>query len=293
MNLDRLFVSTTFAPDGSDLETVLEACASHGIGRVELGSNHRHVPDPKTVLKRFGLEYLMHNYFPVPRDDFVLNIASLDDGIRTRSIAHMMDAITLCAETGAGLYTFHPGFVTDPKGANRDSSNYDFQFDSQDLARSDYGESFSRMLDSIDSIADHAARKGVAIAVETEGSVRHNTHLLLQRPEEFVRFFTCPGTKGVGISLNLGHVLLAANAFRFSIDAFVDLIADRLVAMEMSHNSGMEDEHKPLAAEGWYWPLISDRRFERSYKILELRNTPVGDICSNLELLRGKLAGGR
>ena len=56
---------------------------------------------------------------------------------------------------------------------------------------------------------------------------------------------------------------------------FIDQIADDVVAMELSHNDGVEDQHLPLEEEGWYWPIIQDPRFKDAFKILEFRNTPV------------------
>ncbi|SVE00121.1 uncharacterized protein METZ01_LOCUS452975, partial [marine metagenome] len=46
----------------------------------------------------------------------VLNIASFDTNIRSRSIQHIKLAIDFCNEINSQLYTFHPGFLTDPKG---------------------------------------------------------------------------------------------------------------------------------------------------------------------------------
>ena len=44
-------------------------------------------------MKQYNFEYLVHNYFPIPKHSFVLNIASLDDEIRKMSINHIKKAI--------------------------------------------------------------------------------------------------------------------------------------------------------------------------------------------------------
>jgi len=106
----------------------------------------------------------------------------------------------------------------------------------------------------------------------------------MQRPEEFKEFMVRFSALEIGINLNIGHLNLAANAFGFKRSEFVDLVQDYIVAMELSHNDGVEDQHLPLQEDGWYWPLIFDHRFEEAYKILEFRNTDIIQIKNTIRL---------
>ena len=126
------------------------------------------------------------------------------------------------------------------------------------------------------------------VAFETQGSYSKKEHLLMQRPVEFERLLTQFSPEDLGINLNIGHLNLAANAFDFSRDTFVDRIFDYMVAMEISHNDGFEDQHLPLKTDGWYWDLIRDSRFENVFKILEFKNTPISEIKNNIQLIQEK-----
>ena len=84
----NLFVSTTFMSDGCRLYDTLEVCLQNGINSVEIGSNHCYEKN-YSYLKEFNFEFLMHNYFPIPKNSFVLNIASLDNYIYQRSLNHI------------------------------------------------------------------------------------------------------------------------------------------------------------------------------------------------------------
>lgn len=279
-----LFVSTTFASDGSDLEEVAAACAARGLRRLELGSNHAPPADPLGTVRRHGLDCLVHNYFPAPAQPFVLNVASLDDAIWRRSVEHVRSAVDFCAASGARLYTFHPGFVTDPSGPGRGGGGYDFLFTGARAGGPEREAAEARMREALDEIVPHARSRGVRIALETEGSVRHAPRLLLQTPEDCARLLRVFAPDELGISLNLGHLPLAARAFGFEPGALVEQVADRVVAMELSHNGGLEDEHRPLEAGAWYWPIIRDPRFRRAFKILEFRDTALDRILDNLKL---------
>lgn len=281
-------MSTTFLPDGKSLSIALELCKNSDIKKIEIGSNHCFEIN-YDYLTKYGFDYLVHNYFPIPQDSFVLNIASFNPEIRLRSIKHIKKAIDFCSKVGANLYTFHPGFLTDPNGANESDNNYDFQWDESQLDKSNFNNAKSLMYTALDDIINFASSKLVKIAIETEGSVNKKNHLLMQRPEEYEEFLVKYAPQDIGINLNIGHLNLASNAFHFKREDFVYLIQDYIVAMELSHNNGIEDQHLPLQTDGWYWDLIHDTRFEGAYKILEFRNTPISEIVKNMHMIKEKI----
>ena len=282
---DLLYVSSTFFPDRSRISDVLALCKRKGLFQIELGSNHSHDPDPVEAVRQFNCCYLVHNYFPAPREAFVLNIASLDEAVYQRSIDHIYRAIEYCERINAPLYTFHPGFLTDPKGANTDSSYYDFRFVNRRLETANYEKAFGRMLDAVYRIVPYARDCGIRVAVETEGSVTKKEHLLMQRPDEYVRFFQYFSPDDIGITLNIGHLHLASRAFGFDKKMFVEIVQEYVTAMELSHNDGEQDEHRPLIPGEWYWEIINDSRFDHVYKILEFRDTHIDSVITNLSLL--------
>jgi len=278
-----LYTSTTFIPDNKPLYEALKLCQDAGIQSVEIGSNHCY-EEHYDYLSDFNFQYLVHNYFPIPQISFVLNIASIDEQIRTLSLQHVKKALDLCEKTGAKLYTFHPGFLTDPKGSNQSNTNYDFQWEQNRLSQIDGAKGKYLMYQALDEVVKYAASKKIKIAIETEGSLKKKGHLLMQQPHEYEEFMTKFSVSEIGINLNIGHLNLATNAFDFDRIDFVDLLQDHIVAMELSHNDGEEDQHQPLQSGEWYWDIIHDSRFEDAFKILEFRNTTISDIIANLKI---------
>ena len=283
----ELYISTTFVPDDSPLYKALDLCKGSDIQAVELGSNHCYEENYR-YLSSYNFEYLVHNYFPIPQKSFVVNIASFDQEIRTMSIKHIKRAVDFCEKINAKLYTFHPGFLTDPKGSNQTNNNYDFQWDENQLGMTSYSKAKALMFQALDKVVAYAKSKNIKIAIETEGSLNKKDHLLMQRPEEYDEFMIKYSSGEIGINLNIGHLNLAANAFDFNRQDFVDLIQNYIVAMELSHNDGLEDQHLPLQPGGWYWDLINDRRFKDTFKILEFRNTPISEIVKNIQMIQEK-----
>ena len=247
-----------------------------GINAVELGSIHPYEADLSSALKKFNMDYLVHNYFPpLPIEQLVLNIASRNKNTRKRSMDHIKSCITFCAEIAARLYTFHPGFVTDPDGESLSTANYDFQFAKESPSYDDYHESYSLFLEAVQELIEHAHREGIPIAIETQGSVAQASHLLLQQPDEFNPFINTFAQNDVGLNINLGHLNLASQTYGFDRFEFINQVIDHIVALEISHNDGWKDDHAVLKPDEWYWDIIMDNRLCSARKVVELRNTSI------------------
>jgi sugar phosphate isomerase/epimerase len=282
--LKNIFVSTTFAKDDSKISDVLAVCKKENISNVELGSNHIYEKNFKKIIQQYNFRFLVHNYFPIPRKSFVVNIASLNKKIRTISILHAKKAINFCQSTNSKLYTIHPGFLVDPINASRTKNNYDFMWDNNNL-NGNYNLAFNNMLSSLKKIVHFAKRKKIKVAIETEGSFKKKNLLLMQKPAEYKELFKYFKPNDLGVNLNIGHLNLASKAFKFSKFEFVKKLKQYILAIELSHNNGIEDQHLPLKRNEWYWKIITDPDFSKVYKILEFRNTSIKNIKNALKLL--------
>ena len=116
--MKNVYISTTFYKDNSKIKDVLDFCKKHKIKNLELGSNHSYSKNFLKICKEYKFKYLVHNYFPIPKKNFAVNIGSLDEKIRKRSISHIKKSIRSTKSIKSELYTFHPGFMDDPKSSN-------------------------------------------------------------------------------------------------------------------------------------------------------------------------------
>ena len=186
-------------------------------------------------------------------------------------------SISFCDVTKSKLYTFHPGFVGDPEGPSINKKNYDFIWN-QKFIKKNYNVAFKNMIVSLKEIVTYAKKKGVRIAIETEGSFKKKNFALMQKPAEFAKLFKYFSPQDLGINLNIGHLNLASRAFNFSREKFVSKIKPYVVALELSHNNRANDQHLPLKKKAWYWKIINDHDFINIYKILEFRNTEIRKV---------------
>ena len=86
---------------------------------VELSGGTKNFPDFKDKLCEFlnknNFNVRLHNYFPPPKEDFVVNIASLDEEISKKSINHCLKALELSKKVNSNKFSLHAGFLIDPK----------------------------------------------------------------------------------------------------------------------------------------------------------------------------------
>lgn len=283
-----LYISSTFTKDQTPFKETFKLCEQNKISNIEIGSNHCYEENLDYIIKKKNYNFLVHNYFPIPEKDFVVNIASSNQSIRERSIDHIFNSLKFCNLIDAKLYTFHPGFLTDPDGSKQFRDNYDFNWNNSLLSKTNYSESFDLMIESLKKIIKFAKDLKINVSIESEGSFHKNQHLLMQQPEEFTKLFGIFDNKEFGINLNIGHLNLASRAFNFDKLEFVNVIKDNIVAFELSHNDGNEDEHKPLIDNQWYWDVINDNFFDKCFKILEFRNQNISTIIKTINLFNFK-----
>lgn len=282
-----VFVSTTFMPNQSSVIDAVRLLKENNIFNIELGSIHRYEKGLDSLLKNVRCNYITHNFFPPSEERLILNIASTDEGVRRRSLDFIKSAIDFSEKINAGIYTVHPGFLVDPIRENSSPKNYDFRFSSVSEITSlpMYSECVGIFLDSLNEMADYARDKLVTIAVETQGSVTKKGFVFFSKPEDFSIFLKECRYERVGINLNLAHLSLAANAWGFNKYEVVEMLKSRIVAVEVSHNDGIDDGHRALKVGGWYMELLEDDVFKNIPVIFEGRNLQIEEVLQSYALL--------
>ena len=133
------------------------------IKNIELSCG-KYVKDPVPKIIKLSKKYnlLIHNYFPRPKKDFVINLSSNNKIIKKRSYDHIKKNISLTAKIGAKFLSFHAGFLFDP-----DYTHLGQTFDSQKIqSRSDAINSF---IHNVNKLSKYAERKKVNLLIENNG----------------------------------------------------------------------------------------------------------------------------
>jgi len=111
-----IYISTSCLRNDRISETI-ETLVEHGFQNIELSGGSRYYPglkkDLRKLQEKYDLNFLLHNYFPPPSRDFVLNLASLNQEIAKRSMDLALEAIDLARYLNSPRYGLHAGFYID------------------------------------------------------------------------------------------------------------------------------------------------------------------------------------
>ena len=280
------YLSTTFDRRRRPATSTMRELRHHGVTAVELGSTHEPESGLEQALRTEFADFslLTHNFFPPPADpSIVINLSDPRQDLRAASVQLAIANVKFAARIGSRLHTVHPGFLATAAPHIGPDRNYDFQFDTASASAPEVA--FRWTLDGLAAVGREAARAGITVAVETQGSIEQRDMCLFQTPREMAEFRTAVTSLPMGVSVNLGHLPLAAAAWGFDPVRFIDDVAGQIVAFELSHNDGRRDLHLPLQADGWYWDVIEDARFSAVPMILELRDVDTIDACRHYQIL--------
>ena len=276
-----VYASTTCLADGTPVTEVVATLAASGIDHIELGSTHPPQAGLEAALANIDATFITHNFFPPSADGLVLNLAAGDPGTRTATVQFMRGAIDFAANIGAAVYTIHPGFAADALATGtRGTRNFDFEF-----AQAHNPRAFDHFLQGYEQLLDHAAGSGVAVALETQGSVTSDVPILLTRLEEFAGLIDRFGTD-CAINLNLAHSAFAAERFDYALTDLLTLIDGHVAAVEVSHNDGTGDQHLALEDDAGYLDILRSHRFADAAIIFEGRDVGLPATLASIDRLR-------
>lgn len=277
------FAISTTAFRGKPPEVAIEFARKRGYW-LEFSSGMPHHPDMEAIFLSAQCNRLPHNYFPAPKEPFVLNLASLDPRTWETSVEHAKQGLRLAAQSGAPFYSLHAGFCLDPSPK---SLGKKFGLEMQH-PREDH---WRRFLSAIDLLSEEASRRKVQILIENNVLAPFNVQpdggnpLLCCDPQEILKLFSDRPGEHLALLLDTGHLLVSARTLGFDVDQAVRAIAPHVRALHHSDNNGAEDTNEPLSDR--YWFLRHMYLFKNALHVLEVHDQTPEGIDRQYELLKG------
>ncbi|MCG7489652.1 sugar phosphate isomerase/epimerase [Vibrio sp. Of14-4] len=185
---------------------------------------------------KYKLNYLCHNYFPPPKEHFVLNLASLSDEIFDKSIEHLTKSIQLSQRLGAKKFGFHAGFFIDIKVKEIGKKiSKDKLFDKeQSIMR--FKQGYKRLLEYSD---------GVDLYIENNvfSSTNHITYkgeniFMLTESKEFN---VLNSEMKFNLLLDVAHLKVSAKTLGLNFEEEFSLLFPKSSYIHLSDNDGFHD----------------------------------------------------
>lgn len=273
---------STLAFSGMSREDIVRLAKENG-WLIEFSSSFPYQEDMAAFFCDTDIRRLAHNYFPAPRDPFVLNLASGDPEIRERSIGHCLQGLRLTRECGMKYFSAHAGFCIDPDPA---------QLGRQLLVEGplDREKHWSLFIESIRRILAESREWDVSFLIENNVTARKNLRkdgqqvLFCATPEEMLDLVREIDDPGIGILLDTAHLKVSAASLHFDLDEAVSLIKNDVRYIHHSDNDGEEDTNGPIDGSYWFLPRMGE--FADCIHILEVKKMSAGRVKEQLRLLQ-------
>ena len=233
---------------------------------------------------RSDIQFQVHNYFPPPENPFVLNLGSLDPVIGERSIAHVEKALQWCSVLGADRYSFHAGFLLDPK-----VDELGRRIPNRNLF--DRDQSIELFVSRVSKLAELAKKADITLMIENNVLSAKNAAefptnpLLMCDPQECDKVIKLMPAN-VSLLIDVAHLKVSANSLRFKPSYLLYLCNERIAGYHLSDNDGLEDSNMPFAADAWFWPHLKS---DVGYYTVEVYGCAPKQLLQQANLVRSKL----
>tara|TARA_B100000579_G_C22814636_1_gene847128 strand:- start:965 stop:1816 length:852 start_codon:yes stop_codon:yes gene_type:complete len=279
-----VFVSTCCVKN----RNVIECCdtlINKGINSIELSSG-KYSPDTNQYLKNKSkfINFQVHNYFPPPKKSFVFNLASEDKKIQRLSINFAQRAIMLSKKLNRPFYSFHAGYLVDPK-----PNELGGKVKNQKLFNR--SKALERFIRNVKKLSKFANKNNVSLLIENnvlqkkEFNTFKKNSVLMSDPVEMM-YVMKKTPKNIGLLLDLAHLKVSSNSLKFNLVNATKKLKKYIRGYHLSDNNGYEDSNKIINKNTWFWPHIKNNL---DYYSLEIYNYDIKKIIKALNLTKKKL----
>ena len=237
-------------------QSVIQKFNEKGIKSIEL-SGGKYVAQEKIIKylkKRNDVNYSLHNYFPVPKKKFVINLASVEKKIFRKTYLNIKKSINISKKLNSKYFSFHAGFLFNPniKDLGKKFAKVKLQNRKKTL---------ELFLNRVNLLAKEAKKKDVKILIENNVITIENYRkfkqdpLLLTHPNEMIKFFKrCD--KNVGLLLDVGHLKVSAKTYGFDLLKAHEMLKPYIDGYHLSDNNGLRDSNKGFTKKSWFYSKL-------------------------------------
>ena len=260
---------------------------------VEISAPHNYqtVDELKVVLKEYkskGINLSLHNYFPAPKNSFVLNMAASDSSTFDMTEELVKNAFLLAGYAGSPIYGIHAGYLAKAKAG----SDGHFIFSEEE-------ENYKTSLENTIKFVNHILKykpKDLVFAIENlfpSPKKRHSLNCTYEEIEELM----CSLPDHVGILLDLGHLNISSNILGFNRNKAIDKLLtnyfSRIKEIHISENNGIKDEHLAVKENSWQLDVLKSISSQDKNKdiiyCIEARKASENEILNSVYLVNSVL----
>ena len=238
-----------------NLNLVLKKLKLNNIYNVELSGGLYKKNILKDLKKHKKINFQIHNYFPVPKKPFVLNLASTDPIISKLTISHVKNSIRLANNINSKYYSVHAGFLCDLKPSDLGKKIKKKKLFSRK-------KSIDIFLKNIREISSYAKKYNIKIMIENNVITKSNLKefgknpLLMCEPKECLRLLK-KFPNNVKMLLDVAHLKVSSKTLGFKKENMFLKCKEFILGYHLSDNNGLKDSNKKFNSKSWFWKYLN------------------------------------
>lgn len=285
MNIkDKIYVSTG-AFKSRNLAEILDIAASNNITNIEISSGLAYSDEPIKLLRGYKnkLKFLIHNYFPPYKENFLLNLSSSNEENIKKTLNLCNTAIDCCSELGSEFYSVHCGFAFDSDGSYLGDPRQ------MSLKRISLEGTKKIFVENVRALAEYAKQNGVKLAIENNCLPKYalvngrNETCLGTTKLELRELIDKVDSSNLYILFDLGHNKVNSNSLGTDAADIIDEFKNELIAYHLSENDGLTDNNIKITRDSEF--IKHPEWLKNKYSILEVYNLNPEEILEQISIL--------
>ncbi len=225
----------------------------------------------------------VHNYFPPPEKPFVFNLASLDNEVAKISLNHALNAIYFASLIGSNIYSFHAGFLLDPKPSELGKKIKSRELFNRELSTKIF-------IDRVNKLAEYAKSLGIYLFIENNVISKKTfeefqTDPFLMTTASECREIMRNVPSNVKLLVDVAHLKVSSKSLGFDPKDFLTICDEWIEGYHLSDNDGTRDSNEPISINSWFWPYLKKNI---SFYTLEVYGVPLSKLIEQIVLVKSK-----
>ena len=279
MKRDNIYISTQARR--SDILSLLNFAIEQNVG-LELSSGFdTSINNLFEIFSTKDLNYKFHNYFPIPSEPFVLNLGSLNNDVRTRSIDFVKRNLLISKKLNLEYYSCHAGFLIDPNPNDLGS-----QFDLSLITQSLYEESLGAFKESIIELGKFSGTNNIKLLIENNVVPSNNIYngvpvALLTNVKEMILFFE-EFKDSIGLLFDTAHYKVNCLSMNLNLSEAKKL--SKYCAV-VHHSEPVKENDINLPFKTDYWFMDYMNLFDHCDHVLEFKNVSNDELITAINAI--------
>lgn len=228
---------------------------------------------------KYRLNYICHNYFPPPKEHFVLNLASFDNNIFNRSLNHFKNSIDLSKRLGAKSFGLHAGFFID-------ISVNEIGKKISSIKVLNKNKSIIRFCEGYDFLLKYA--EGLELFIENnvlseENFENYKTNIFMLTSVN--EYKDLKKQINFNLLLDVAHLKVSSNTLKLGFDKEFRFLVNESKYIHISDNDSFSDLNNVLKKGSHIYTLLKEQELKKKIVTLEIYDD-IDSIKQCYELLQ-------